>query len=127
MGLFGSYNVAVILESGEKRHDIGLDEKRNPRYLKMQVTPNSNKETIRKFTNRHFPKAALSTVTVTVALFLRRWFSPMSEPYALNSGMLHRLRIIISNAKAFILGTHHGLPKKNLLSKPHKVPICKEW
>ena len=36
--------------------------------------------------------------------------------YDPNSGLLHWLHIIISNAKAFILGTYHGLPKKNLQS-----------
>lgn len=36
--------------------------------------------------------------------------------YAPNSGMLHWLYIIISNAKAFILGTYHGRPKENLQS-----------
>jgi len=30
--------------------------------------------------------------------------------------MLHWLHIAISNAKAFILGTYHGLPKDNLQS-----------
>ena len=34
--------------------------------------------------------------------------------YKPNTGLLHWLHIMISNAKAFILGTFHGLPKKNL-------------
>jgi len=34
--------------------------------------------------------------------------------YDPNSGLLHWLHIVISNAKAFILGTYHGLPKKYL-------------
>jgi len=36
--------------------------------------------------------------------------------YVPNSNLLHWLHIIISNAKAFILGTYHGLPKANLQS-----------
>ena len=31
-----------------------------------------------------------------------------------NSGLLYWLHIVVSNAKAFILGTYHGLPKKYL-------------
>ena len=34
----------------------------------------------------------------------------------LDSGLLHWLYTAIINAKAFILGTYHGLPKKNLQS-----------
>lgn len=33
-----------------------------------------------------------------------------------DSGMLHWLHVVISNAKAFILGTYHGLPKAYLQS-----------
>ena len=36
--------------------------------------------------------------------------------YDPNSGLLHWLHIVISNAKAFILGTYHGLPQKYLQS-----------
>ena len=38
------------------------------------------------------------------------------KTYVPNSGMLHWLHIVVSNAKAFILGTYHGLPKDNLQS-----------
>ena len=38
------------------------------------------------------------------------------KPYDPNSGLLHWLHVIISNARAFIPGTCHGLPKKNLHS-----------
>ena len=36
------------------------------------------------------------------------------KTYDPKSGMLHWLHIVVSNAKAFILGTYHGLPKDNL-------------
>ena len=36
--------------------------------------------------------------------------------YDPDSGLLHWLHIVISNAKAFILGTYHDLPKKYLQS-----------
>ena len=38
------------------------------------------------------------------------------KPYQPDSDLLHWLHIIISNAKAFILATYHGLPKKKLHS-----------
>ena len=38
------------------------------------------------------------------------------KPYDPDSGLLHWLHVVISNAKAFILGTYHGLPKKYLQS-----------
>ena len=34
------------------------------------------------------------------------------QPYDPDSGLLHWLHVVISNAKSFILGTYHGLPKK---------------
>ena len=36
--------------------------------------------------------------------------------YDPNSGLLHWLHTVIGNAKAFILGTYHGLPQKYLQS-----------
>ena len=38
------------------------------------------------------------------------------KSYDPDSGFLHWLHIVISNAKAFILGTYHGLSKKYLQS-----------
>ena len=38
------------------------------------------------------------------------------KSYDTNSGLLHWLHVVISNAKAFILGTYHGLLKESLQS-----------
>jgi len=38
------------------------------------------------------------------------------KPYGPGSGLLHRLHIMNSNAKAFILGIYYGLPRRNLQS-----------
>ena len=43
-------------------------------------------------------------------------YSHEHKSYSPKSGLLHWLHIVISNAKAFILGTYHGLPKKYLQS-----------
>ncbi len=43
-------------------------------------------------------------------------YTHVHKPYNPDSGLLHWLHIVISNAKVFILGTYHGLPKKYLQS-----------
>jgi len=43
-------------------------------------------------------------------------FSHGHKTYDPSSGLLHWLHIMVGNAKAFILGTYHGLPKDNLQS-----------
>ena len=43
-------------------------------------------------------------------------FSHEHKTYDPSSGLLHWLHIIIGNAKAFILGTYHGLTKDYLQS-----------
>ena len=43
-------------------------------------------------------------------------FSHQHKTYDPSSGLLHWLHIVIGTAKAFILGTYHGLPKDNLQS-----------
>ena len=37
-------------------------------------------------------------------------------PYGFTSALLQWLHIVVSNAKAFILGTYYGLPKKSFQS-----------
>ena len=43
-------------------------------------------------------------------------FSHEHKIYDPDSGLLHWLHIMVSNAKAFISGIYHGLPKDNLQS-----------
>ena len=96
---------------------LSLDKHGNPQYLKMGVTKNIKQTTVRKFASR----------TITAGSTIRsdgyRSYIPALEgydheykPYDPNSGMLHWLHIVVSNAKAFILGTYHGLPKDHLQS-----------
>ena len=51
---------------------------------------------------------------MATAVTSRRWNA--ISPYDPDSGLLHWLRIIISNARAFIPGTYDGLPKAYLQS-----------
>lgn len=96
---------------------LSLDGHGNPQYLKMGVTKNIKQTSVRKFANR----------TVVAGSTIRsdgyRSYIPALKDYAHehkaydpNSGMLHWLHIVVSNAKAFILGTYHGLPKDHLQS-----------
>lgn len=96
---------------------LSLDAHGNPQYLKMEVAKNIKQTSVRKFANR----------TVAVSSTIRsdgyRSYIPAFKDYKHeyktydpNSGMLHWLHIVISNAKAFILGTYHGIPKNHLQS-----------
>ena len=96
---------------------LSLDAHGNPQYLKMGVTKNIKQTSVKKFANRTV--AADSTIRSDGY----RSYIPALEDYAHehkaydpNSGMLHWLHIVVSNAKAFILGTYHGLPKDHLQS-----------
>lgn len=96
---------------------LSLDERGNPRYLKMRVTENIKRASVRKFAQSAFAEDSV------IRSDGYRSYIPALEAYTHeyklydpNSGLLHWLHIMISNAKAFILGTYHGLPKGNLQS-----------
>ncbi len=96
---------------------LSLSESGNPLYLKMMVTPNIKRASVKKFAQSAFAEGSI------VRSDGYRSYIPALEgytheykPYDPNSGLLHWLHIVISNAKAFILGTYHGLPKENLQS-----------
>lgn len=96
---------------------LSLDERGNPHYLKMQVTPNIRQDSVKNFAQAIF--ADDSTIcsdgyrSYIPGLKAYRHKHKVYDP---NSGMLHWLHIIVSNAKTFILGTYHGRPKENLQS-----------
>lgn len=96
---------------------LSLDGYGNPQHLKMGVTKNIKQTSVKKFANRTV--AAGSTIRSDGY----RSYIPALEDFAHeyksydpNSGMLHWLHIVVSNAKAFIMGTYHGLPKAHLQS-----------
>ena len=94
-----------------------FDELGYPHFLKMQVTPNLKQASVKKFA-----RAAFADVSVIHSDGYRSYIPALEsytyehKPYNFDSGLLHWLHIVTSNAKAFILGAYHGLPKKNLLS-----------
>jgi transposase-like protein len=91
--------------------------KRNgcPVYLKMSVTENIRKESVKAFAEKSIAAGAtiLSDACASYVPALKE-YDHQPEKFDPNSGKLKWLHTIISNAKAFILGTYHGLPKKNL-------------
>lgn len=96
---------------------LSLDEQGNPRFLKMRVTPNIKQASVKKFAH-----AAIADGSVIHSDGYRSYIPALEgyihehRSYDPNSGLLHWLHIVVSNAKTFILGTYHGLPKKHLQS-----------
>ena len=96
---------------------LSVDGLGNPRYLKMMVSPNIKQASVKKFVQSAFAKGS------TIRSDGYRSYIPVLEgyaheqkPYDPDSGLLHWLHIVVSNAKAFILGTYHGLSKASLQS-----------
>ena len=96
---------------------LSLDERGNPLYLKMRVTPNLKQASVKKFVHATFAGGSVihsdGYCSYIPAL---EGYAHEHRSYDPDSGLLHWLHIVISNAKAFILGTYHGLPKKYLQS-----------
>ena len=94
---------------------LSLDGKGNPLYLKMKQTKDIRQSSVRKFAQMNI--VAGSTIrsdgycSYTPGLI---GFVHEPKPYDPSSGLLHWIHITISNAKAFIIGTYHGLPSENL-------------
>ena len=96
---------------------LALDEQGNPRFLKMRVTPNIKQASVKKFAHAAFPDGSvIHSDGYCSYLPALEGYPHEYKPYNPNSGLLHWLHVVISNAKAFILGTYHGLPKKYLQS-----------
>ena len=92
---------------------LSLDGQGNPRFLKMRVTPNIKQASVRKFAHAAFANGSviLSDGYCSYIPALEN-YAHEYQPYDPDSGLLHWLHVVISNAKSFILGTYHGLSKK---------------
>jgi len=97
---------------------VSLEDDEKPKHLCMQLTQNLKQASVKKFAKAHIHKGS------TIRTDAYRSFSPAlatnymleTHPFDPGTGELHSLHTLVSNAKAFILGTYHGLPKKNLQS-----------
>ena len=96
---------------------LSLDSQGNPCHLKMRVTPNIKQASVRKFAQSAFAEnSVIRSDGYRSYIPALKEFSHEHKTYYPDSGLLHWLHIIVSNAKAFISGTYHGLPKDNLQS-----------
>ena len=97
---------------------LSLNPKGHPEYLKMEVIPDVKSVTLIDFTNRHIqPWSTINSDKY------RSYRALVAQGYQLeakefnvkaNPDHLKWLHTIISNAKAFIGGTYHGLDPKHL-------------
>ena len=86
-----------------------------PEYLKMKVTENICKESVKSFAEQCILSGAtVKTDACRCYIPALKDYNHQYEKFDPNSGNLQWLHTITSNAKAFILGTYHGLPKMNL-------------
>lgn len=97
---------------------ISKDEEGKPQYVKMQVVTDLKGKTIAKFA-----KNSIAEGTTVQTDSYHSYRKPLAEKYLheyqvfdADSEMLKWLHIIVSNAKAFVSGTFHGLGKKHLQS-----------
>ena len=96
---------------------LSLDERGNPRFLKMRITPNIKQASVKKFAHAAFADGSvIHSDGYRSYIPALKGYTHEYKAYDPDSGLLHWLHVVISNAKAFILGTYHGLPKKNLQS-----------
>lgn len=102
---------------------LSLDERDNPGFLKMRVTPNIKQASVKIFAHAAFADGCVihsdGYCNYIPAL---NGYTHEHKSYDPDSGSLHWLHIVISNAKAFILGTYHGLSKKYLQSYLESIP-----
>ena len=104
---------------------VSLDEWGNPLYAKMRVTQNIKRASVKKFAQAAFTQGStIHSDGYGSYIPALEGFAHEHKPYYPHSGLLRWLHIVISNAKAFILGTYHGLPKKYLQAYLDEYCFC---
>lgn len=85
---------------------VSLGERGNPLYAKMRVTRNIKRASVKKFAQAAFTQGStIHSDGYGSYIPALEGFTHEHKPYDPHSGLLHWLHIVISNAKAFILGT----------------------
>ncbi len=94
---------------------LSLTDDGKPSYLKMGVTEDLKKESVRKFAEENFkPDSKIRSDGYRSYIPALEAFDHEHQVYDPDKDMLHWLHIAISNLKAFISGTYHGLGKIHL-------------
>ena len=94
---------------------LSLNADNKPLFLKLKTTKDMCQKSVAEFA-----KSAIKQGAIIHTDGYRSYkkgldgYEHQPKVYKPNTGLLHWLHVMISNAKAFILGTFHGLPKKNL-------------
>lgn len=95
---------------------VSKDEAGKPQHIKMKVVQNLKGKTV-----GHFASASIAEGATIETDAYRSYRKPLSEKYNhywsvfdANKEMLAWLHTIVANAKAFVLGTFHGLDGKHL-------------
>jgi len=87
-----------------------------PRHMKLEVVPNAQSPTIKDFAVRNI-RAGSTVMTDGLASYPvldGLGYTRISEPASQNKEHLRWVHTLISNAKAVIQGTYHGLDEKYL-------------
>ena len=97
---------------------VGLTEDNKPRFVKIQRIKRLDARRVKLFALSHIAKG---TIVRTDGLNVYRCLSELGfsheitvAPTKSESDVLHWVHILVSNAKAFITGTFHGLGDKHL-------------
>ena len=95
---------------------LSLNQKGHPLYLKMEVIPDVKGETIVEFANRNIAPGsdAYKSYKDLAEAELEYQHKPQRFNPTEDLDHLHWFHTVISNAKAFIAGTYHGLDPKHL-------------
>lgn len=87
-----------------------------PRHMKLEVVPNAQSPTVQDFALRNI-RAGSTVMTDGLASYPildGLGYTRISEPASQNKEHLRWVHTLISNAKALIQGTYHGLDEKYL-------------
>ena len=97
---------------------VSLDENGSPRYVRAQVVTAVNGENLARFAKEHVKPGSVihSDGLAAYGRLGSEGYSLQAENFDLEKSPEHLkwLHIIVSNAKAFILGTFHGLHNTHL-------------
>jgi transposase-like protein len=97
---------------------VSLDDKGHPQYLKMDVVADMKKETVVQFAQDHIQDGSSisSDAYSSYAVLQQEGYTLSAKVFNpdLDAEHLKWLHRIISNAKALIAGTFHGLGKKHM-------------
>jgi transposase-like protein/DNA-directed RNA polymerase subunit RPC12/RpoP len=97
---------------------VSLNDDEKPKHLCMQLTKNLKQASVKKFAKTHIQNGSIVRADAyrSYPPALNQNYTLEAQPYDPHTGELHWLHTLVSNVKVFILGTYHGLPKKNMQS-----------